>query len=162
MALISSIIKNSSKEVVVKVEGASGSATIALNSLASADQAFGASGATGYVTPTVNIATITSSGNLDSALVINRGASGATGYQTFAAAPENCPTVQFNQYGFTDNLQNTKDIVVTHSGAQATTYLVLHKVDGYLSKVEYEKYGSYDDETIVGAQNISGSPDYTG
>ena len=31
MALISSIIKNSSKETVVKVEGASGNTTIALN-----------------------------------------------------------------------------------------------------------------------------------
>lgn len=160
MALISSIIKNSSKEVVVKVEGSSGSATVALTSLVAADQVLGATGAADYVTPTVNISAITSSGNLTSALVINRGATGATGYQTYAAAPENCPTVQFNQLGFTDNLQNTKDIVVTHSGAQATTYLVLHKVNGYYSKVEYEKYGAYDDETRLGASTtLSGSPD---
>ena len=160
MALISSIIKNSSKETVVKVEGASGSSTIALNTLSSSDQVLGASGAANYVTPTVNIATVMSSGNINSALVINRGATGATGYQTFAAAPENCPTIQFNQFGFTDNLQNTKDIVVTHSGAQATTYLVLRKVDGYYSKVEYEKYGAYDDESRVGASTtVPGSPD---
>jgi hypothetical protein len=160
MALISSIIKNSSKETVVKVEGASGNTTIALNSLSSADQVLGASGATGYVTPTVNIAAVMSSGNINSALVINRGATGATGYQTFAAAPENSPTIQFNQYGFTDNLQNTQDIVVTHSGAQATTYLVLRKVDGYYSKVENEKYGAYDDPSRVGASTtMPGSPD---
>ena len=48
---------------------------------------------------------------------------------------------------------------MTHTGG-AVTYLVLHKQDGYAAKVEYEKYGAYDDETIVGASTtLSGSPD---
>jgi len=156
MAVIASIIKNSSKETVVKVAGDGGSATIALGSLASADQVAGATGS-----QNVTIAAISSSGDLDSNLKINRGATGATGYYTFAAAPETAPTIQFNQLGFTDNLQSTSDIVVTHTGG-AVTYLVLHKQDGYAAKVEYEKYGAYDDETAVGALDIVGSPDYTG
>jgi hypothetical protein len=156
MAVITSIIKNSSKETVVKVAGTDAAATITLTSLASADQVAGATGS-----QNVTIAAISSSGDLDSNLKINRGATGATGYYTFAAAPETAPTIQFNQLGFTDNLQSDKDIVVTHTGG-AVTYLVLHKQAGYSAKVEYEKYGAYDDETAVGALDIVGSPDYTG
>jgi hypothetical protein len=165
MALDIHLIKNSSKESVVSVSGANDTATISLTSLVSADQALGASGATGYVAPTVNVAAVITSGNLNGAVSLRRGATGSTGHLVFVGSPENTPTVQFNQYGFTESGQNTSNILVTHggaSGALATTWIVLHKIDGYLSKVEYEKYGSYDDETIVGAQNISGSPDYTG
>ena len=154
MAVIASIIKNSSKEVVVKVAG-DGAATIALEHLASADQVAGATGS-----HTVTIAAISSSGDLGSNLKINRGATGATGHYTFAAAPETAPTIQFNQLGFTDNLQSTKDITVTHTGG-AVTYLVLHKQAGYAAKVEYEQYGAYDDESAVGALDIVGSPGYT-
>jgi hypothetical protein len=165
MALDYYIVKNSTKEVVVQVNGANDSLGIQLDALASADQAFGASGATGYVPPTVNLASVISSGNLNSSMVIKRGATGATGHLVFSGSPENAPTIQFNQYGFTSKAHNTSAIEVIHggaSGASVTTWIVLHKVDGYLSKIEYEKYGSYDDETAVGAQNISGSPDYTG
>jgi hypothetical protein len=157
MAVIASIIKNSSKETVVKVAGDNGSATIALGSLASADQVAGATGS-----QNVTIAAISSSGDLGSNLRITRGATGATGHYTFAAAPQASPTIQFNQLGFTDNLQNTQNIVVTHGATGvAVTYLVLHKQDGYAAKVEYEKYGAYDDESDVGAStSIYGSPDY--
>ena len=154
MAVIASIIKNSSKEVVVKVAG-DGATTITLGSLASADQVAGATGS-----QNVTIAAISSSGDLASNLIINRGATGATGHYTFAAAPETAPTIQFNQLGFTDNLQSTKDITVTHTGG-AVTYLVLHKQAGYAAKVEYEQYGAYDDESAVGALDIVGSPGYT-
>ena len=155
MAVIASIIKNSSKEVVVKVAGDTGGATITLGSLASADQVAGATGS-----QNVTIAAISSSGDLASNLIINRGATGATGHYTFAAAPETAPTIQFNQLGFTDNLQSTKDITVTHTGG-AVTYLVLHKQAGYAAKVEYEQYGAYDDESAVGALDIVGIPGYT-
>jgi hypothetical protein len=156
MAVIASIIKNSSKEVVVKVAG-DGAATITLGSLASADQVAGATGS-----QNVTIAAISSSGDLGSNLRITRGATGATGHYTFAAAPETAPTIQFNQLGFTDNLQNTQNIVVTHGATGvAVTYLVLHKQAGYAAKVEYEQYGAYDDESAVGALDIVGSPGYT-
>lgn len=157
MAVITSIIKNSSKETVIKVAG-DGAATILLAHLASADQVAGATGS-----HNVTIAAVSSSGDLGSNLRINRGATGATGHFTFAAAPQAAPTIQFNQLGFTDNLQSDKDIVVTHGATgSAVTYLVLHKQAGYAAKVEYEKYGAYDDETVVGALDIVGSPDYTG
>jgi len=156
MAVIASIIKNSSKEVVVKVAG-DGAATITLGSLASADQVAGATGS-----HNVTIAAVSSSGDLGSNLRITRGATGATGHYTFAAAPETAPTIQFNQLGFTDNLQNTQNIVVTHGATGvAVTYLVLHKQAGYAAKVEYEQYGAYDDESAVGALDIVGSPGYT-
>jgi hypothetical protein len=156
MAVITSIIKNSSKETVIKVAG-DGAATITLGSLASADQVAGATGS-----HNVTIAAVSSSGDLGSNLRITRGATGATGHFTFAAAPQAAPTIQFNQLGFTDNLQSDKDIVVTHGATgSAVTYLVLHKQAGYAAKVEYEQYGAYDDESAVGALDIVGSPGYT-
>lgn len=165
MALDIHVLKNTDKEAVVSVSGANDNVTVTLTSLVSATQVLGASGATDYVTPTVNVATVITSGNVNSAMSIRRGATGATGHLVYVGSPENAPALQFNQYGFTENGQNTKDILVTHDGATGalvTSYLVLRKVDGYYSKVEYEKYGAYDDETAVGALDISGSPDYTG
>jgi hypothetical protein len=165
MALDYYIVKNSSKEVVVQVNGANDSLGIQLNTLASADQVLGASGASDYMPPAVNLASVISSGNINSSVVINRGATGATGHLVFAGSPENSPTIQFNQYGFTPKAHSTNAIEVIHggaTGASVTTWLVLHKQEGFYSKVEYEKYGGYDDETKVGALDTSGSPDYTG
>jgi hypothetical protein len=164
MAVLTYIIKNTSKEVVVKidtVDGATG--VIALTSLASADQVLGATGAAGATGPVVNIAKIIFTGELGSAIRITR-----NGENIFAGAPENAPFLDLVGNGISENRQNNKDIVIIKEGATGfanvpvTGYLVLHKQEGFYSKVEYEKYGSYDDETIVGAQNISGSPDYTG
>lgn len=163
MALDYHIIKNSSKEAVVSITGANDTITIALTDFVSADQALGATGAEGATGPVINIATVITSGNINSAMSIRRGATGATGHLNLIASPENAPVIQFNQYGFTENGQNNKPIFVTHggaTGASVTTYLVLHKQDGFYAKVEYEKYGAYDDETVVGALNIVGSPDH--
>jgi hypothetical protein len=165
MALDIHVLKNTDKEAIVSVSGANDTVSVTLASLLSSSQVLGASGAADYVTPTVNIATVIASGNINSAMSLRRGATGATGHLVFVGSPENVPTVQFNQYGFTENGQNTKDILVTHGGATGalvTSYMVLRKVDGFYSKVEYEKYGAYDDETKVGALDTSGSPGYTG
>jgi hypothetical protein len=165
MALDYYIIKNSSKEAVVSVSGANDTIIIALTDFVSPDQVLGATGASGATGPVINVATVISSGTLGSSMSIRRGATGATGHLVFAGAPENSPTVQFNQYGFTENGQNNKPIFITHagaSGANVTTWVVLHKQDGFYSKVEPEKYGAYDDETKVGALDTSGSPDFTG
>jgi len=165
MALAVYIVKNTNKETVISCSGANDTVSLAISGIASADQQLGATGAAGATGPVVSVATVISSGTLGSSVSLRRGATGATGHLVFSGAPENAPVIQFNQYGFMENGQNNKDILVTHGGATgalATTWVVLHKQDGFYSKVEYEKYGSYDDETIVGAQNISGSPDYTG
>jgi len=163
MALDYHIIKNTSKEAVVSVSGANDTITIALTDFVSADQQLGATGAAGATGPVINVATVISSGTLGSSMSIRRGATGATGHLVFAGAPENSPAVQFNQYGFTENGQNNKPIFITHagaSGANATTFLVLHKQEGFYSKVENEIYGAYDDPTRVGASTtLSGSPD---
>jgi hypothetical protein len=165
MALDYTIVKNSTKETVVQVNGANDSLGIALTSLASSDEVLGATGASGATGPVANLSAVISSGNLGSSVVIRRGATGATGNLVFAGSPENSPIIQFNQYGFTANAQNNKDVSISHggaTGANVTTWLVFHKQEGYYDKVEYEKYGEYDDETKVGAQNISGSPGASG
>lgn len=60
-----------------------------------------------------------------------------------------------------DSVNSTQDITVTFSTAAGELWLKLRKVAGYSSTVEYEKYGSYDDETRIGAYTtINGSPDY--
>lgn len=154
------IIKNSSKEVVVKFDGAGGATGINLSELCSADQVLGATGASGATGPVVNISAYVSTGYLGANMRVTR-----NGTTVISCAPENAPAIQFNQLGFTDNVNNNKDIVIEYpgaSGAIVQTYLVLHKQDGFYSKVEYEKYGAYDDETKVGALDTSGSPDYTG
>jgi len=161
MAVLTYIIKNTNKEVVVKVDTVDGATgIIALTSLASADQVLGATGAAGATGPVVNIAKIIFTGELNSAIRITR-----DGENIFAGAPENAPFLDLVGNGITENRKNNKDIVIIKEGATGvpvTGYLVLHKQDGFYSKVEYEKYGAYDDETTVGALDIVGSPDYTG
>jgi hypothetical protein len=165
MALAVYIVKNTNKETVISCSGANDTVSLAISGIASADQQLGATGAAGATGPVVSVATVISSGTLGSSVSLRRGATGATGHLVFVGSPENALAVQFNQYGFMENGQNNKDILVTHAGATGAnviTWVVLHKQDGFYSKVEYEKYGAYDDETAVGALDIVGSPDYTG
>ena len=153
MALDYYIVKNTDKETVIQVDGANDSLGIALSSLLTSNQRLGATGAVGATGPVVNVATVISTGNLGSSVVIRRGATGATGNLVFAGAPENSPTIQFNQYGFTANAQNTKDMAITHGGATgalATTYLVLRKDNGFYSTIETAAFSIYDDTTKVG------------
>lgn len=69
----------------------------------------------------------------------------------------------FEDVHFVDNIQNSSDVVITSSGTGAAQlYITLRKVAGYLSKIETPAYGSYDDETVIGARtDVTGSPDYT-
>ena len=153
MALDTHIIKNTDKEVNVSVSGANDNVTLTLSDYVTSNQRLGATGAVGATGPVVNLATVISSGTLGSSMSIRRGATGATGHLVFAGAPENCPTVQFNQYGFTENGQSNKNILVTHagaSGANATTFLVLRKDQGYYSTIETAAFSIYDDTTKVG------------
>jgi hypothetical protein len=84
-----------------------------------------------------------------------------SGKNVFSCAPENAPNVDYTQNGFTDNINNTADIVIVNDVAKPVTgYLVLRKVAGWDTKVEPATYGSYDDPTRVGASTtVSGSPD---
>jgi len=154
MAVTKTVLKASEAEAVVKITGTSGdSTTITLDEdiLASTQEA-GNSDQTVYITgmqwtgATAGVATITRNSVIIATL--NAGASGAL--------------EMGGQMMIPDTIEATEDIVVTITGGQTEVWLRLKKVDGYRTTVEYGKYGSYDDETIVGAKDISGSPDYTG
>ena len=57
----------------------------------------------------------------------------------------------FEGQGFRDNTENSSDIVVAISGAEAHIYLTLRKVSGYATKVETAQFGSYDNPAVVGS-----------
>ena len=117
-------------------------------------------------TPSVNIVSVIASGWLGSKYTIARG-----DFNVFTCAPENSPSIQFNQYGISESVSNTEDLVISHGLSNAEVYpdsncqswIVLRKVSGFKSKVENATYGAYDDPLRVGARtNIIGSPDYVG
>ena len=117
-------------------------------------------------TPSVNIVSVIASGWLGSKYTITRDST-----NVFTCAPENSPAIQFNQYGISESVNNTEDLVISHELSNAEVYpdsncqswIVLRKISGFKSKVENATYGAYDDPLRVGARtNISGSPDYVG
>jgi hypothetical protein len=107
-------------------------------------------------TPTVNIVGAHWTGAANSTITVVRNS--VTILSIVADQPNN---FDFEGLGFVDTVGNTSDIVVTIAGAEAALYLRLRKVDGYDTKIETGIYGSYDDETRVGAKtSVTGSPDY--
>jgi hypothetical protein len=141
-AVRTTIIRNTNQETIIKYEGSSSdtAATIDISTLTAVSQARNAD------TPTVNIVKFVASGLLTSGVLITR-----NGINILAAAPETAPVLDLTQNGISDNLQNTQNIVITCSGAASTGYLVLRKVAGWSTKVEYATYGAYDNETAVGS-----------
>jgi hypothetical protein len=151
MAVVKTILKNTNQEAVVKVAGTAAAATIDLDvDLLPASQAKDGD------TQTVNIAGLVWTGASGGVITITRN---SVVVATLQAAPSGA--IDFTgQMMIPDTISNTSDIVVTISGAQAECWIRLRKVSGYASKVEYATYGSYDDETRVGAStSLSGSPD---
>lgn len=153
-AVRTTTIRNTNYETIIKFEGSSAdtAATIDISTLAASSQARNSD------TPTVNIVKLIATGLLTSGVTITR-----NGIVILVAAPEQAPIINLTAEGISDSLQNTQNIVITCAGAASVGYLVLRKVAGWDSEVEYEKYGAYDDETAVGAlTDVMGSPDYTG
>lgn len=152
MAVTKTVLKQTHQETVVKVSGTDGSATIELDT----DLIFAQQEVDGS-TQVVNIIGVMWSGADAGQVQITRGGSVV---KTMLAA-----TADYHDYSGQDmcpeSTNNTADIVVTISGAQAECWLKLRKVSGYKSRSgEYAQYGSYEDETRVGASTtISGSPD---
>lgn len=150
MAVTKTIIKNTNLETIVKVSGTAGSATIAL-----ATDCLAATQALDGATQTVDIVACQVTGLLTSAITIVRNST-----PVLAFAGENSAIFDYEGQGFRENVQNTKDLVVTIAGAEAHIYITLRKIGGYATKVENEVYGAYDDVTRVGASTtVSGSPD---
>jgi hypothetical protein len=107
-------------------------------------------------TPTVNIAKYSITGELGSKVSIIRNSK-----IVLVVAPENAPTLEFNMLGIPANNDNTSDIVITNGAAKDVSgFIVLRKIIGWDTKVEYATYGAYEDESRVGASTTkSGSPD---
>lgn len=153
MAVTKTVLKASEAEAIVKVEGTAAAATITLDTdLLAASQVATSGDQTVYITGLTwtgannGIVTITRNAKTIATLQAN-----AAGYLDFAG-----------QAMTPDTVESTSDVVVTISGAQAECWLRLKKVDGYRSKVEYGRYGSYDDTTAIGAVDLNnGSPGYT-
>jgi len=141
MAVTKTIIKNTNQETIVKVGGTAGSATIAL-----ATDCLATTQALDGATQSVDIVTAQVNGLLSSSITIVRNA-----IPVMAFAPENSGVFNFEGNGFRDNVENTKDIVVTVSGAEAHVYLTLRKVGGYATKVETANFGAKDNEAVVGS-----------
>jgi len=141
MAVTKTIIKNTNQETIVKVGGTAGSATIAL-----ATDCLATTQALDGATQSVDIVTAQVNGLLSSSITIVRNA-----IPVMAFAPENSGVFNFEGNGFRDSVENTKDIVVTVSGAEAHVYLTLRKVGGYATKVETANFGAKDNEAVVGS-----------
>ena len=151
MAVVKTVLKNTNQEAVVKVAGTAAAATIDLSvDLLAASQALDGE------TQTVNIAGLVWTGATNGIIQITRNSVVVATLQANAAGG-----LDFTgQMMIPETIGNTSDIVVTISGAQAECWIRLRKVSGYATKVEYATYGSYDDETRVGASTtLSGSPD---
>jgi hypothetical protein len=151
MAVVKTVLKNTNQEAVVKVAGTAAAATIDLSvDLLAASQALDGA------TQTVNIAGLVWTGALGGVITITRNSVVVASLQSNAAG-----ALDFTgQMMIPETIENTSDVVVTISGAQAECWIRLRKVSGYATKVEYATYGSYDDETRVGASTtLSGSPD---
>jgi hypothetical protein len=153
MAVTKTVLKNVNQETVVKVAGTAAAATIDLDvDLIAASQIADGD------TQTVNIIGLVWTGATDGIITITRNNVVIVTLQANAAG-----ALEFGgQAMIPETINNTSDIVVTISGAQAECWVRLRKVSGYKTKVEYSTYGAYEDESRVGASTtLSGSPDYT-
>lgn len=142
MAVTKTVLKNTNQESVVKVAGTAAAATIDISSdlLASTQALDGA-------TQTVNIVGLVWTGAADGIITITRNSVVITTLQANAAG-----MLYFDgQSMIPDTIENTSDIVVTISGAQAECWIRLRKVGGFASKVETAVFGAYDDQTAVGS-----------
>jgi hypothetical protein len=142
MAVTKTVLKNTNQESVVKVAGTAAAATIdiSVDLLASTQALDGA-------TQTVNIIGLVWTGATDGIITITRNSVVITTLQANAAG-----MLYFDgQSMIPDTIQNTSDIVVTISGAQAECWIRLRKVGGFASKVETAVFGAYDDQTAVGS-----------
>lgn len=151
MAVTKTILKNVNQETVVKVAGVGGEVAIDLSTdlVASTQVVEGDN-------QTVNIVGLVWTGAANGIITITRNNVIVTTLQANAAG-----ALDFaGQQMIPETTNNTSDIVVAISEAQAECWLRVRKVSGYATKVETATYGAYDDETRVGASTtLSGSPD---
>ena len=141
MAVTATILKKTHQEVSVKVAGTAAASTIALADLVATGQALDG------LTQTVNIIGAVWSGANDGIITITRNSVTVMTLQANAAG-----MLYFDgQSMVPDPIENTKDIVVTISGAQSEVWLKLRKVSGYKTTIEPEQFGPYDNPAVAGS-----------
>jgi hypothetical protein len=141
MAVTVTVLKNSHKDAIVKVSGTSATGTIDISTLLSDNQALTVGG-----TPTVSITGFHVNALSGATVTVTRNS-----VDILNIPGPNIDTVQFNQYGFVDNIEDDQDIAVAIAGAAAQIYLFLRKTDGFSSTHEPAYFGAYDDITAVGS-----------
>ena len=107
----------------------------------------------------VNIVSANWVGAPNSTIVVTRG-TGEDAEVIWSIPADQPQNMDFAGEGYVDTTGNNKDLYVSITG-EAAIYMTLRKESGYLTQVETEKYGVYDDETRIGASTTKrGSPDY--
>jgi hypothetical protein len=143
MALTKTILKMTETEVVVKVAGAAGSATIDLQTdLVDTNQAVAGA------TQTVTITGVRWNGELGNYFNVTRNS-----IRVLTLPTECADYIAFDgQEMPPENTEATSDIVVSQTGSgQVELYLKLRKVSGYAPKVETAQFSVYDDVNTVGS-----------
>ena len=127
------ILKLSSTEAIVKVDGTVGAQVIALATDLKLPTETASS-------PKVNILAMIVTGAANGAAVISR--NGVNLYHLQANVGQPMDLVEFS--GISDNTLNTDNITVTTSGAETQVILKLRKQSGYTSSVQPAEFGVYD------------------
>lgn len=119
-----------------------GNAAITLGTTSAYKVAAGVDGST----QTVNIVSVCWSGANNGIIEISRNSVIIMTLQANAAG-----SFEFGgQLMIPDNIENTKDIVITVSGGQAELWMRLRKVSGYKVSTELANFGSYDNPLVPG------------
>lgn len=140
MATVKTILKKTDKEAVVKIAGTAAPQTITL-----ATDLLIASQTLDGATQTVNIVGVIWTGAVGGVVSIARNSVVIMTLQADAAG-----ALDFSgQMMIPDSIENTSDIVVTISGAQAECWLRLRKVSGYAPKIEMASFGGNSDNTAA-------------
>lgn len=134
------ILRKTPQKVAVKVAGGAGADTITL----ATDLLHPTEVVSG--TPTVNILGFHWSGASNGVATITRN---NTVIATLAGAAAG--ELIFSDAEFSDNVNNTSNIVVTITGDQMEVWMLLRKQSGYTSKIETAEFGSYDNPNVVGS-----------
>ena len=144
MATAKTFLRKTHGEAIVKVAGTAAAETISLASdlLPAAGQILTPGG-----TPKVNIVGVTWTGAIGGVVTIARG-----GVTIMTLVADNPTQLDFSgQAMIAESTNNSSDIVVTISGAQAECWLRLRKVEGYQTTIEPEQFGSHDNPAVAGS-----------
>lgn len=142
MPVTKTVMKNTHQEAVIKIAGTAASATIDLSAdIVAAGQALDG------LTQTVNIVGVMWSGVTNGQIQVVRNA--------VVVKTMTTDTADYHDYSGQDMIpestENTSDIVVTISGAQAECWIKLRKIGGYKTTIEPEQFGPYDNPAVAGS-----------